>query len=162
MDKAKKENVNWSALACRAFEEELGRIAARKESKAMADVVQRLRASAISTASEMSRLGFEAGEAWAKNKAEAAELRRLSDHAERVLSCSQLSASEMFSVGGSAFSPGQQFAMVVLGEDQANRHQADEFWNDVGLGGDEPNDGDFIGGFTEGALHVWREVENMI
>lgn len=40
---AVKEPVNWSAIACRAFEEKLTEIATKKEEKTMFDIIQRLR-----------------------------------------------------------------------------------------------------------------------
>ena len=42
MDKV-KEDVNWSALACRAFEQKLAEVASKKENKTMNDVITRLR-----------------------------------------------------------------------------------------------------------------------
>src|SRR5262245_57540294 len=69
--------VNWSAVACRAFEVELAEIAARKKEKTMDDVIQRLRASKLRGASEAHKEGDAAGRKWARDHAEADELQNL-------------------------------------------------------------------------------------
>src|SRR6266446_8123193 len=72
-----RESVNWSAIACQAFENKLAEIAARKENKSMNDVVERLKASLRSDQGKSFNEGYEAGTNWAENTATAAELARL-------------------------------------------------------------------------------------
>src|SRR5438477_10267197 len=72
-----KEPVNWSALACRAFEGKLAEIASRKECKAMTDVVERLRVSLRNEQGKSFNEGFGAGRKWAENLATAAQLKQL-------------------------------------------------------------------------------------
>jgi hypothetical protein len=74
---AVKEEINWSAVACRAFEEKLGELAAKKEKKAMADIIQRLRAAKQRGADALYRQGYEDGRRWASERAEYDDLVRL-------------------------------------------------------------------------------------
>ena len=76
MDKVK--SANWSAIAYRAFEVEIGAITQTKEKKTMDDVISRLRASKMANDSELFKEGFAAGSLWAKDFAEASELEHLS------------------------------------------------------------------------------------
>ena len=76
MDKV-KEPVNWSALACRAFENELADIASKKEKKDMNDVVDRLRSSLRGNEEKAYKEGFAFGQWWASHRAEASFLQRL-------------------------------------------------------------------------------------
>src|SRR5262245_14260814 len=74
---AVSEPVNWSQVAVRAFEDKLAEIASRKKEKTMSDAIQRLRASKLKGDDRRYREGHEAGWAWARDVAEAEELRRL-------------------------------------------------------------------------------------
>jgi hypothetical protein len=58
---AAKEQINWSAIACRAFEEKLAEIASRKRRKTLDDVIQRLRGSKQKEEDEQYKIGYEAG-----------------------------------------------------------------------------------------------------
>src|SRR5258708_2436795 len=69
--------VNWSPLACRAFELKLAEIITAEGAKNMRDVIVRLRAEmAVDEVASKSR-GRLLGESWAKNVARPAELKRL-------------------------------------------------------------------------------------
>lgn len=74
-----EESISWSAVAAAAFQVKLGEIATRKETKRIADVVQRLRASKITGGCELGRRGYEEGLRWAKNRAEYSQLRALAN-----------------------------------------------------------------------------------
>jgi len=154
-----KEGVNWSALACRAFEEKLGEIATRKVKKNMSDVIQRLRASKQQTDSVFYRDGFELGQDWARTKAEANDLERL-----------ELSRTEagrdwdtFFETGvGSAYGPDEVFAMVLLDKDNHDRTSMRECI-EFNFGDTDANclgSAEFIRGFAAGALDVWSEVKD--
>src|SRR5690242_4321225 len=71
------EPVNWSAVACRAFEEKLAEITRRRGAKSMKEVAMRLRASKRRSETEVYNEGSEAGKDWAMHRAEADELERL-------------------------------------------------------------------------------------
>jgi hypothetical protein len=74
---AEGDGVNWSALACRAFEHKLGELAGRKEVMTLESAVQRLRASKAAKLHPAFKHGVEAGRAWAMGKAGADDLERL-------------------------------------------------------------------------------------
>ena len=74
-----KQPVNWSALACRAFEHKLAELITEKGTRNMSDVILRLRASKQRLDSELYKEGKGNGEAWAKDEAEAEELQALAD-----------------------------------------------------------------------------------
>ena len=84
-----KEPVNWSALACRAFEAKLAEIAARKENKTMIDVVERLRDSLRNQQGESFNEGYETGRKWAENTATAVQLDRLESFQKTMRAKSQ-------------------------------------------------------------------------
>jgi hypothetical protein len=71
---AAKEPINWSAIACRAFEEKLAEIATKKEEKTMADIIQRLRATKPDLIYQQ---GLADGRRWASEQAEYEDLLRL-------------------------------------------------------------------------------------
>src|ERR1051325_2917552 len=85
---AVKEDVNWSAVACRAFEVKLGEIATRKVEKNMETVIQRLRSSKFKHEDKTYNDGKKSGRSWATYQAEYAhlrELQKLRDNAGRAL-----------------------------------------------------------------------------
>ena len=71
---AVKEPVNWSALACRAFEEKLAEIATKKEEKSMADIIQRLRTTKPDLIYQQ---GQADGRRWASEQAQYEDMLRL-------------------------------------------------------------------------------------
>ena len=123
MDKV-REPVNWSALACEAFERELGEIASRKETKKMTDVIQRLRASRMKGDSESKRLGREAGQYWAKDRAEAHELERL----KRLLAGDSTTLKAILQAQDGAYSPGEILFFTISPENDKDRQSAKDFW----------------------------------
>jgi hypothetical protein len=161
MDKV-AESVNWSALACRAFQDKLAEIAERKEKKEMGDVIERLRASKRKSDSEQSRDGYTAGQAWAERHAEAAELERL----DSFVTCIEQDSSDwdgFLDASGSAYGPGERLYFALQPDDDGNRGAARDFWE--GAARAEALDslpGEFIRGFAEGALSVWHRVEDKL
>jgi hypothetical protein len=156
------ENVNWSAVAVRAFQKELGRLAQDKKEKNMEDVIERLRASKLDRENQFFKDGFKAGQNWAKNAAQVAELERLSD--ERDFPELYGDWEERWTGGGN-FSSGQLLADLLLGEDDPMVAQMDtklmeilgvHNWEDLG------RNGHFMRGFAEGALDIWNAVKDHI
>src|SRR5438094_610841 len=76
------EAVNWSALACLAFEDKIAEIATRKEKKTMQDVIDRLKVSHRANLDALTTEGLECGRQWAMHKASAVELRRIKEQKE--------------------------------------------------------------------------------
>ena len=75
MDNA-EESANWSQVASRAFEIELGEMAKRKKVKDMNSVIQRLKASKMEFENVSYREGRKYGIKWAEESADYAELKR--------------------------------------------------------------------------------------
>jgi hypothetical protein len=162
MDKV-MEPVNWSALACRAFEDWLGQIAAKKETKSMSDVVERLRASMRSKESQAYKNGLKAGKHWAEQEAEVGELARLEqwkDSIEREPSlpdwetyCTVVDPRQRQGVGAT-------MAEIIAGETLDWTGVRD--WWETNLGDDSAkvDDGTFVRGFVDGALDVWEAVKD--
>lgn len=141
MDKV-KEALNWSAIACQAFEQKLAEIASKREVKKMDDVIERLRASQREVESEDYKTGFENGEDWAKTTATAKQLQRI----------------ERFEEAGSGEYDHETLFYVI--EPNGGGNPMDFSWPEV-FGDDcqdEIESPDVIRGFVEGAMSVWREV----
>lgn len=147
-----RKAVNWSALACEAFERKLGEIAERKARKTMSDVVQRLRASEIAEAPQSHQRGYDDGRIWAQNHATAKQLRRLAE---------SRAAETDWRVGSSAYSNGACFYFIIDPDNSPDRRLGDEFTERYMADG-MANDGDYVNGFTEGALDVWEEVRDQL
>jgi hypothetical protein len=154
------EAVNWSAIACRAFEATLAEIAARKERKVMDDVVQRLRASKQRIEDEQYQEGEEAGRRWAENEAEADELSRLEQ-------CRQGAGYDwarlFYQRESQAYSADEWLFFRIRPEFEGDREEARLFWEDV-LGEDAhlTDIPSFVQGFAEGALGLWGEVKDRL
>lgn len=156
-----KEAVNWSAVACEAFERKLDEIQARKEVRKMDDVIERLRASKRQSAHKTAGEGAEAGRQWAKHRAEAIHLERL----DRMRGRSGHYWDQTFddNVGQSAYSGAELFVFAIEPEHDKNRTAASDFW------GEELGDewrgiavGNYVQAFADGALEIWDEVSGKI
>jgi hypothetical protein len=145
-----REDVNWSSIACRAFEQKLGEIASRKERKTMVDVIQRLRASKQRYENEFFREGARIGAKWAKEQAEVRELRNL----DRFY---QSHRKESFNA--------DILAAAIRPESERGIGARDHFWRAVGADTAivrEYENGDWLSGFAEGVLNVWDDVKDKI
>src|SRR4051794_17293907 len=74
---AAAEQVNWSAVACQAFEAKLAEIITRRGPRDMNDAITRLRESKRRADEAAESEGSEDGRRWAMEEAEAVELERL-------------------------------------------------------------------------------------
>lgn len=152
------EGVIWSRIACDAFESKLGEIAAERKEKTMQDVVQRLRASKIRMLDDIAKEGREAGIEWAKNEAEAVQLRRLERHLSRL----QFRDEAFILPEDQPTTGARQFAKVVDGEPDSPFADLNDFWRCV-LGDDvPPPDDHFVQAFAEAALEIWDQVSGKI
>lgn len=157
------EPVNWSAVACRAFEDELARITTLRGAKDVKDAIERLRASKRKSEDERYQEGFEAGQRWAIAEAEAEELEHIETLRQRVDSYNW---DDWFENGErDSYGSGDRLAFVVKPEFNGNRQWGREFWecyshrDDWEAMMDTPA---FVRGFAEGALEVWGEVKDQI
>lgn len=159
MDKI-RESVNWSETARDAFERKLGEIAALKETKTMETVIQRLRASKLAGDSESTRLGHEAGQKWAKDRAEAHELERLDQFCQ--VAKSRGSVQELLHLQDGSYSPGEILYFAISPENDGERQSSKDFWE--GYSDSEADDAAldvaFVAGFAEGAVAIWEQVES--
>ncbi len=153
---AVEESVNWSAIACRAFEQTLAEITKRRGARNMKEVAMRLRASKRKSETEQYNEGFEAGKTWAMNQAEADELERLVDLREKNITNWDVLFDQYDS---NAYSVAEQMAFTILGKDaEPGRPEAREFWERA-IGEDAVSSPpELVRGFIEGALQVWEEV----
>lgn len=160
MDKAGEE-VNWSAIAARAFEDKLGEIASRKERLTMADAIERLRASKRRGESASYQKGEKAGMEWAKDSADVKDLQALEDTREQT----GVHWDVYFENDDrSAWGPGELLAFIMVPGDDRDRRDAGE-WLESVLGEDSDElamDGAFIRGFADGALAFWGEVKDQL
>jgi hypothetical protein len=134
MDEAGKD-VNWSALAQRAFIEAALTQAVRKDQSNMDKVVERLRASKERVQEADFEAGKTAGAQWAKQSAEYDELERLWKYAEDN-------------------QPEDEATLRRLIDPDENRDWRD-FWEL--LGRENPSE-NYVIGFAEGAVEVFDEV----
>jgi hypothetical protein len=153
--------VNWSAVACAAFEKELVAVKTRMMVAAMSDVIERLKASQESQATDDYKRGHFLGGEWAKTQAEAAGLKRLAACNE---SCSPIEWDQMFDTGPgpSTNSAAERLAWVIRPDLEGDRDRTDAFWEKVaswGLDG-QLGESEFLKGFAEGALEVWDIVKD--
>ena len=74
---ALKSEANWSDVACRAFEINIGELAKARKETDMSAVIERLRASKLQNEDKMTQAGREAGRRWAQKYAEYDELQRV-------------------------------------------------------------------------------------
>ena len=158
-----KEAVNWSSLACRAFEDKLGEIAAKREKKTMSDVIDRLRKSKRDSESGSYRQGFDVGTEWAEDSAKALELEALQRFYEVWRNEFHGDFDRYFSAErgiSSAYSIAEQIYFALRPEDDQDRGAAEDFWITV-LGDDNQiyEEPQFLRGFVEGTLDLWEQVK---
>lgn len=165
---AVEEPVNWSALACKAFEEKLVEIAKKKAMMDRADVIARLRASRQQTTDHLFKTGFAAGEKWAKAEADAWELMNLANFHDNITCEERLSLSDYFFVDQHeevkdkhGFAKSVASGALGMNRDDhddeiAEKHALKMFDNQI-YQMKEPL---YVHGFLEGALSVWGQVKN--
>jgi hypothetical protein len=156
------DQVNWSAVAARAFEAKLAEVHARKvKTMTKEDVVQRLKSLEGQESEEEYAEGKQAGRAWAEREATPKELRRLAryiDLFERERSGPCWWDVELRGWRGGSATDCFVFAIRPSRKDDASAPR--EFWEEV-LGDDDAGrieDADFFHGFGDGAVEVWNEV----
>jgi len=137
----------------------LNEIARGREFNDMSDVIERLRASKQEVVSDEYEQGREAGEKWAKQTAEYAELRRLGELEEGM---SQGDWESWFETSGnSAFGAAERLVFAIQPENDHDRRATQEFWEFVG-GEDTERTDDFVRGFADGALSIWRDIKDQL
>jgi hypothetical protein len=157
------ESINWSAVACRAFEQELAKIISQKGAKDMNDVITRLRASKQRKREDVHFEGFQAGWGWASKSAEADQLERL-----ELMSASLRDDVWDWSFGTDHPRDGAFFFFRIIHPDKdaenSDSSAVREFWLDAV--GDHYveliRDSEYLRGFARGALDLWLEIKDQL
>lgn len=154
------QDVNWSAVACRAFEHELAGIISKKGPKDMKDVIARVRASKETADQREQKAGFQTGESWAKSHAEYTQFQALAS----LYGSTGNEWDAWFDDDGesSAYTAAQRLYFILFPEDDRARHAAKDFWEGVVDDVDGDPDGAFVRGFAEGVLNVWHTIEEEV
>jgi len=147
------ERVNWSALACEAFEQKLAALITAKGAKTMEEVVLRLQASKQKQLSALFEVGYQAGAEWARQVAEY-------DHLERLATAYAGSSSDWDR--NFEHAPRHWFAQLV-----APAWECEAFWEAALAVADlsdefDVADPDFVRGFASGALAIWHAVKGKL
>ena len=156
------QDVNWSAVACRAFEKKLAEVITKKRSRQMNDVITRLKASKQETEDARSKQGWSEGEEWAKLNASYAQLERL----DKLKDEPEIDIMTQEHDGTSAYGPAELLFFAIEPESDGDREAALNFWNLVN--GDYPDTKEFIGSqvyllaFCEGACSVYAQAKDQL
>jgi hypothetical protein len=154
-----KVRVNWSEVACRAFELKIAELITERGVKNMKDVVARLRASKIENEDARTMEGREDGAKWAKELASFQELEKLEAIEERAF-------LEFTDPVGSAYCGGECFYFALHPAEHWDRDEARKFWNHVHDDDDKRDEimssSDYLRGFRDGALETWDQVKDQL
>jgi hypothetical protein len=163
MDEA--EGVNWSPLACRAFEMKLAEVSAKKKEKNMNDVINRLKGSANKYNDEAYLEGKEHGRKWAEDHATTEELGSLE----------KLTSSWDEGLWDRALDPapteeytGREVLFNQIRFNHRERGRGDRaaarfFWDETEPQMCREYDGPrYLRGFADGALDLWRDVKDQL
>jgi hypothetical protein len=134
----------------------------RKEKKDMTEVVSRLRASLRKNELQSFRDGYAAGTEWAKNRAEAMQLKRLHDWRKEIQTGEKIPLNEFF-IPSQPSVISLLTAKKIVGNQNFGQEAAEAFWENA-LGKDSCHqlDRDFLRGFVEGAADIWASVRRQV
>jgi hypothetical protein len=152
---SKRTAVNWSALACAAFDSRIREIESEhKDGGKMLKAIERLRALDKEGEKDATTYGMKAGRDWVCEAAKPSELRRLErmtgEEFEAILTRDRRAA----------FCIAEKLAFVMLPDEDQDRDGASDFWSRA-MRGTAPEDLDdvFLRGFVSGALEAWEEIK---
>ncbi len=148
--------VNWSSVACKAFDAKLQDLVQQEEVENLDQVVERLRKlNAERTESETSKAGTEAGKHWAMNRATPAQLETLENFRD------EMSASQWRELFQHRKGVRELTHCLMHGGDRAPRRGGGRmFWRQIL--DERPDNPDFFAGFADGAIEVWRAVKDRV
>jgi len=135
--------VNWSAVAAKAFWQELWARKAMRETETMDDAIARLREADKLDGSEA---GKRAAHKWVMKQARPKELRRLAAQNLRDWDWEE----------GVAF----HVLEVLWGEGEVDRGMSEEFWK-TWLDEEYPK-GELLQSFVETAVELWEDLESKL
>jgi len=133
------------------------------------EVVERLRASKQRAESENYQAGFSAGKDWAERDAEAADLDRLEvlkAQRDADVTCGWQDYFDPTDAIHLDSLADRLYMDIRSSDDDSPRSNARDFWKRA-VGDDREAEyhlanPDFLRGFAEGALEVWREVQGQL
>jgi len=124
--------VNWSAVACGAFQEKVTRFEGLGFKMSEEQGLKRLRESAERHGKREEEKGVDAGKAWALKYADAEQLELLSNLWEALGD----SASEFFGDDSRGYSPADRLYFVMFPHNENDQKEAKTFWEcQVGVEG---------------------------
>lgn len=160
---AVEEPISWSAVACKAFENELASHIKKRGAKDMSDVVNRLRASKRAAEGRGYQEGYGAGERWAKDDAEAVALERL-EYFRETCNSHGGSFEAWFNLqpwGG--WSHAEMLAGAILaGVDEGVNLDIDEVRAAADRMFPATASAAWLRGFVDGSLDVWEAVKDAL
>ncbi len=130
-----------------------------RNQKGLAILRERLRASKRETESAEQADGLDAGRTWAT---EYAEYKHLCDLAAWWDTTSEHDIDVILTtLESDVFGASHRLVCIILGNESADRHDSEEFW-DTAIGEDDNRQCSdvFVRGFAEGALEVWNSVKD--
>ena len=146
---------NWSAVAAKAFEQRLGEIKQqqnRKEKKPdLMNTINRLRKSKAAHDGEQYTSGKTAGREWAQDVAEAPQLERLEEYNN------DLGRSFRQPLHGENIA--RELASVIENDQGLSWNDVTNFW-ERSAGVETLPNGEYLGGFVDGAIGLWQEVKD--
>ncbi len=158
---AADKGVNWSSVACSAFQVKLLELDSQKETKNMDEVIARLKAAGELEDREEYQAGRAAGEEWAGKQATPRQLRRLT----KGMDDPGYGISGMLEVYVNGMNHGIQHGLChAISGKEPGCGDAKMFW-EVILGDDcagQIDDLAFAQGFVEGALELWKKVGDQV
>ena len=147
--KASDADVNWSAVAARAFEAELARINTQKNSVSLDDVVARLRTTGNPSRSELFESGRLQGEIWAQRQAAANQLRSLHAKRREAKAKGAANAENWLTIIDNKRPPIEVLSQIVGFEKKTPRSAETQALM---------KSSEYVHGFAAGALHIWKQV----
>jgi hypothetical protein len=147
--KACGENVNWSAVAARAFQAEVARQNTQKHNIDLEDVVARLRTTDNPSRSELFESGRLQGQKWAERQATANQLRSLQAKRREARSNGGANAENWLSIIDSRRSPIDVLSQIVAFDQKKHRTAEAQALM---------KSSEYVHGFAAGALHIWKQV----
>jgi hypothetical protein len=147
--KACGEDVNWSAVAARAFAAEIARLSTQKNDVQIEDVVARLRGTQHQSRSELFHQGRLQGEKWATRQATAAQLQRLWAARRDAKRQTGTNAENWLAAVDNKRPPAEVVTQLV-GHQKIGRHGPE--------GESLIKSSEYIHGFAAGAIHIWKQV----
>lgn len=164
---AAKADVNWSQLACNAYEAAVAKQAGKKDELSLDDLITRVRVSKQQTTDEKYRQGLELGAKWAESFGYE-DFLRLEDF---VTSLTDVVWKDLANTKGSQKISARLLRTLdgggALSEDAKSNWMADvprvsEVGVPRGRSQDLHNNIPFLRGYCDGAMKIWLQIKDKI